>query len=160
MALGHWAVEYLGEGNGQGGSGGFAPDITNPQDGDTLVYNATAGKWVNGSGGGGGAMLLTVTKTVDYNKKIYALSKTWKEIKDALAEGAQMVLYGEGTGEAAGMYAQFTVGGVGVHDGAYMVFNGTAGGPFTYESAVLGAEDVFSTTTEDGYPMVTIYDGN
>lgn len=22
MALGHWAVEYLGEGNGQGGSGG------------------------------------------------------------------------------------------------------------------------------------------
>lgn len=25
--------------------------VTNPQDGDTLVYNATAGKWVNGEGG-------------------------------------------------------------------------------------------------------------
>lgn len=32
MALGHWAVEYLGEGNGQGGSGGGA-----------LIVNMTKG---------------------------------------------------------------------------------------------------------------------
>lgn len=29
-------------------------DITNPTDGQTLVYNATSGKWENGEGGGGG----------------------------------------------------------------------------------------------------------
>lgn len=29
----------------------FAPNITNPQDEDTLVYDGTAGKWVNGKGG-------------------------------------------------------------------------------------------------------------
>lgn len=41
---------------GGGGSSSLAGltdvDLTNPTDGQTLVYDATAGKWVNGSGGG------------------------------------------------------------------------------------------------------------
>lgn len=46
-------------GGGGGGGGGSSTlsgltdvDLTNPADGQTLVYNATAQKWVNGSGGG------------------------------------------------------------------------------------------------------------
>lgn len=64
MALGHWAVEYLGEGNGQGGSGG------------------------GGSGGGGGAM---VVHTV-YDAGITSLDKTWQEIYDALASGTPCII--------------------------------------------------------------------
>lgn len=93
MALGHWAVEYLGEGNGQGG---FAPDITNPQDGDTLVYNATAGKWVNGSGGGGG---LVVHELWDESTQIASLDKTWQEIYDAVMAGANVSFISEDPAE-------------------------------------------------------------
>lgn len=46
--------------NGTGGGGGSSAlsgltdvDISNPTDGQTLVYNATAQKWENGSSGGG-----------------------------------------------------------------------------------------------------------
>lgn len=121
---------------------------------------SAAGSWEEiqeegGSGGGGGAMLLTVTKSEHTSATYYSLNKTWKEIKDALAEGTQMLLYGEGTGENAGLYAQFTVGGVAVHDGIYMVINSGVFG--SYESIVIGAESPFTTTTsEDGYPMVVI----
>ena len=45
--------------NGGGGSGSASSlsdmtdvDILSPSDGDTLVYNATTGKWENGSGSG------------------------------------------------------------------------------------------------------------
>lgn len=101
-------------------------------------------------------MLLTVTKSEYSNRTEYKLNKTWKEIKDALAEGTQMLLYGEGTGVNAGLYAQFTVGGVGVNDGIYMVINSGVVG--SYENSVIGAESPFSTTSsEDGYPMVVIY---
>lgn len=88
MALGHWAVEYLGEGNGQGG---FAPDITNPQDGDTLVYNATAGKWVNGAGGSGGGGLV-VHDSVDEATGKKTLDKTWQEIHDAIVSGVFVIV--------------------------------------------------------------------
>lgn len=90
MALGHWAVEYLGEGNGQGGSGGFSPDITNPQDGDTLVYNATAGKWVNGSGGDG-SLVVHLTGEVGAE----SLDKTWQEVFDALSAGSRVLVLDE-----------------------------------------------------------------
>lgn len=47
-----------GGGGGGGGGGGSSTlsgltdvDISNPTDGQTLVYNATSGKWENGAGG-------------------------------------------------------------------------------------------------------------
>jgi len=155
MALGHWAVEYLGEGMGQGGSGGFSPDITNPQDGDTLVYNATAGKWVNGSGGGGGAMLLHVSATPGAGgSTIYMLDKTWNEIKDALAEGTQVVLYG---GTSFGSYAQFTVASVFQDELTYGIENINVTNNATYESAILGAQNkTFKASSADGYPLVVV----
>lgn len=33
-------------------------DISNPTDGQTLVYNAASGKWVNGAGGGGASLIM------------------------------------------------------------------------------------------------------
>lgn len=70
--------------------GDFAPDISNPQDGDTLVYNGTAGKWVNGaaSGGGGG---LVMTATIDLSTMIATANKTAQEIYDAFMAGRQVV---------------------------------------------------------------------
>ena len=40
MALGHWAVEYLGEGNGQGGSGGggLVVHVTESEEGSTTYH--------------------------------------------------------------------------------------------------------------------------
>ena len=35
----------------------FSPIVTNPQDGDTLVYNAAQQKWVNGAGSSGFVVL-------------------------------------------------------------------------------------------------------
>lgn len=56
-------------------------DISNPTDGQTLVYNASTGKWENGAGGGGGASVLVVTDTAG------TLDKTWNEINAARQVG-------------------------------------------------------------------------
>lgn len=68
--------------NGGGGGGGSSTlsgltdvDISNPTDGQTLVYNASAGKWENGAGGGGVLVVHDVNGTLD---------KTWQEIVNAL----------------------------------------------------------------------------
>lgn len=54
--------------NGGGGGGGSSTlsgltdvDISNPTDGQTLVYNATAQKWENGAGGGGVPDMIILT---------------------------------------------------------------------------------------------------
>lgn len=59
------------EGGGGGGgsstlSGLTDVDISNPQNGQTLVYNATSGKWENGAGGGG-ALIIEVTEVTAYD---------------------------------------------------------------------------------------------
>lgn len=75
------AIARNGGGGGGGGSSTLAGltdvDISNPTDGQTLVYNASAGKWENGAGGGGG--LVVHYDAVDTG----ALDKTWQEIYDA-----------------------------------------------------------------------------
>lgn len=62
MALGHWAVEYLGEGNGQGGSGGGG-----------LVVNFTKGK------------------NYDTDNDAEITDKTTAEIKAAIEAGTPVV---------------------------------------------------------------------
>lgn len=53
------AINELEAGGGGGGSSTLAGltdvDISTPTNGQTLIYNATSGKWENGSGGGGSA---------------------------------------------------------------------------------------------------------
>lgn len=66
---GEW-LEQPEEGGGGGGgsttlSGLTDVDISNPSNGQTLVYNASAGKWENGAGGGGGTPDMIIL-TTDY----------------------------------------------------------------------------------------------
>lgn len=58
----------LGAASAKGGPGGASTlsgltdvDISNPTDGQTLVYNAESGKWVNGAGGGGTNVIPVIT---------------------------------------------------------------------------------------------------
>lgn len=57
---------------------GLPREITDPQDGQTLKYDAASGKWVNGEGGSG---KLVVNATSEVNTT--TLDKTWQEIYDA-----------------------------------------------------------------------------
>lgn len=73
--------QEFSEDEGGGGSSTLSGltdvDISNPADGQTLVYNATSGKWENGAGGGAGAGVLLV------NDVEGTLDKTWQEIHDS-----------------------------------------------------------------------------
>ena len=75
------------------GGGSFVPDITNPQDGDTLVYDATAEKWVNGSGGGGSTMMvINVTADDSGGETVYSADKTTAEIMAAINAGQYCIV--------------------------------------------------------------------
>ena len=65
-------LDAIAKGGGGGGGGSSTlsgltdVDISNPTNGQTLVYNAETGKWENGAGGGGGANVIpvfTLTRT-------------------------------------------------------------------------------------------------
>ena len=138
--------------------GVFSPNIDNPQNGDTLVYNSTSGKWENGSGGGGGgAVKLNVTHTTSGNNDVYTLDKTWNEIKSLLEAGTQVMIYGEGTGPFEGAYAQFMVTYVSEFEGEYSIYD-VASGFMNYETAVIGAgnDAYFATDSANGYPSITV----
>lgn len=63
----------LGAASAKGGPGGASTlsgltdvDISNPSDGQTLVYNAESGKWENGAGGSGASLVMpniNITRT-------------------------------------------------------------------------------------------------
>ena len=64
-------------------------DLSNPTNGQTLVYNSTSGKWENGSGGG-----VLIVGSVDTGSA-FMLDKTWREIHDALSTNTVSVYAGE-----------------------------------------------------------------
>ena len=68
-------------GGGGGGSSMLAGmtdvDISNPTDGQTLVYNGTSGKWENGSGSGG---LTVLQGTYDDEQEQVTLEVTCSEL--------------------------------------------------------------------------------
>lgn len=80
-------------GGGGGGSSTLAGltdvDISNPADGQVLVYDATAGKWVNGSAGG----VVVVAGTVDLETYESTLNKTAGEILDLLNDGVPVFVH-------------------------------------------------------------------
>jgi len=76
--------EFSEDGGGGGGSttlsGLTDVDISNPSDGQTLVFNATSGKWENGAGGGTAGIL----KVHDSGENDGStLDHTWAEITSA-----------------------------------------------------------------------------
>ena len=114
---------------GGGGSGSFSPDISNPQDGDTLVYNASQQKWVNGASSGGGALMVGV----DHNTN--TLSKTWKEINDAALVGPVILKIADSNG-VTHVYLDATY----ASEGDYQAYFGEA---------------AYATDNENGYPVFT-----
>lgn len=77
----------LGAASAKGGPGGASTlsgltdvDITNPTDGQTLVYNSTTEKWENGEGGGGGGGPLLVHFAYDEESDSYPGDKTAGEV--------------------------------------------------------------------------------
>ena len=63
-------------------------DISNPQDGQTIVYDAASKTWKNANGGGGGSgSLITPTYTYDSSTDTYSCDKTFAEIAAAIEAG-------------------------------------------------------------------------
>lgn len=85
--------EFSKDSEGGGGSSTLSGltdvDISNPTDGQTLVYNANSGKWENGAGGGGAAYFVDCSYALDEhdNPKLTS-SKTTAEIRAAIESGA------------------------------------------------------------------------
>lgn len=80
--------------NGDSGGGSFAPDITNPQDGDTLVYNAAQQKWVNGVAGAGGVLIVTFTEDgydEQQQKPICTADVSYEDVYQAASNGKLVV---------------------------------------------------------------------
>lgn len=68
-----------------GTEGSFSPDITDPQDGDTLVYDGNTGVWVNGAGGSsGGGGVFEVHKNPNDS---WLLDATPNQVKAAINAG-------------------------------------------------------------------------
>lgn len=121
-------AEYLDDGGSGGGS--FAPDITDPQDGDTLVYNAAQQKWVNGAGAGGVLVVHDNDGTLD---------KTWKEIHDVYETGYVCVHKSTNDGEK-----HFPVACLAYNESAYWL------DVYDFSIGIV----TFGTDSENGYPVV------
>ena len=127
----------------------FAPDISNPQDGDTLVYDATAGVWKNGvggGGGGGGSLIVKAIITVEQETPIMTLDKTWQEIRDAVDDG-EIVNIIMDTSEGQRQETQF------LQILSILYAPGNVH-PYSVSISIPGGEQVFELNTDSasGYP--------
>lgn len=114
-------VSYMMGQKAGGGGGGSTTlsgltdvDISNPTDGQTLVYNATSGKWENGAGGG-----LIVHQSHDEEHGLYVLDKTWQELADAIALGPVLLIKEDDTLEYS--ISSTLLQSVSMDDGSYWV---------------------------------------
>lgn len=133
-------VSYMmGQKVGGGGGGGSSTlsgltdvDISNPSNGQTLVYNSTSGKWENGAGGGG---VLVVQVSNDH-----VCDKTTREMLAAMEAGGVSIK----TENQPGYYDLDVVNGASVLDNA---------GTKTYEFYT--AARTYASTSLDDYPSRT-----
>ena len=69
-------------------------DISNPSDGQTLVYDAASSKWENGSGGGGGATVTGVYAVDEQtDEETITLTLTAAELFALLSNGPVSIKY-------------------------------------------------------------------
>jgi hypothetical protein len=113
--------QWLQQSGGGGGSTTLAGltdvDITDPTDGQTLVYDATSEKWENGAGGGSGAMVVHETEA---EEGVFVLDHTYAEIvtaapfvvSDVVDDSRHLIkwltAYGVGTGETPRYFVAFS----------------------------------------------------
>lgn len=127
-----WLQQSGGGGGSTTLSGLTDVDISNPTDGQTLVYNAATGKWENGPAGGA----LIVHRSHDEEHGIYTLDKTWKEIADAILVGPVLLLLDDiGYGEYN--VSSIPIDYVEIRNGNYRVSC---------------SQGEFDTDSENGYP--------
>lgn len=150
------AIAKNGGGGGGGGSSSLSGltdvDISNPTDGQTLVYNATSGKWENGAGGGGSSALIaqvTVDPQVHDGKP--SLNKTWQEISDAISNGVPSFIAWDFVSEAQETGTQFmpvlSVSSVVYNNNTiYVVYTGPC-------YSMHGDYPAFTTTSAEDYPF-------
>ena len=104
---GTWSWVEGGGGSGSSSLYGLTDvDITNPEDGQVLKFNATTGKWENGTGGGSGEKFVITGSDFDYySGHSFTSDKTYAEISAAYESGQQLVLssddFGGGSGGSA-----------------------------------------------------------
>lgn len=94
-----WTEKAAGGGGGTGGSttlsGLTDVDISNPSDGQTLVYNASAGKWENGASSEVLVVTVIATHTTGGETTV-SFDKTFAELKSAYEAGS-VILCNVGT---------------------------------------------------------------
>ena len=113
-------------------------DLTNPSDGQTLVYDAASQKWVNGNASGGG---LVVHYTIDGG--VYILDKTWQEIADAMLLGPVLLIDESNLATEEGVYSR----------PLYYVESSTTTGEYTVNFADYYW---FVTDSPNGYPRYVL----
>lgn len=90
-------VSYMMGQKAAGGGGGSSTlsgltdvDISNPTDGQTLVYNSTSGKWENGAGGGSSSGVM-VFEAIYGNNDSLTLSVTAETLFEAMQSSVCVV---------------------------------------------------------------------
>ena len=104
---------------GSGGGGGSSTlsgltdvDISNPSNGQTLVYNSTSGKWENGAGGG--------VLMAQIDGQTGAMNMTWQELHDAMLGGNLVYVVKHYTETGYDSNALLLLAEVIVEDGSYI----------------------------------------
>ena len=122
--------QWLQQSGGGGGSSTLSGltdvDISNPANGQTLVYNAESGKWENGDGG-----VFIINNVVEGDES--SLDKTYAEIKTAYLGGRICLVY------VNGGYAIVT----GVFEDVEQSFY----------SVILANGSTYQTDSPSGYPV-------
>ena len=113
-------------------------DLSNPTNGQTLVYNGTSGKWENSSGGGS---VLTVHITNDITNGTANLDKTYAEIYEAAKTGTVIGIedYSDEENDEIYFYRLMEMGNN--SDGYYVSFD--------------GKDSAFIASTKNDYPEVS-----
>lgn len=146
-------LDAIAKGGGGGGSSTLSGltdvDISNPTDGQTLVYNATSGKWENGAGGGGGLLIVGV------NYETGALDKTYREIANAdmavlkmSNEGISLLMYLASYDDLPAANSGAKASGGWTGHMRFVEVSGTIGGSVLPHA-------VFVTSDPDGYPVAS-----
>lgn len=149
------------EGGGSGGSSALSDltdtDIDNPSDGDILVFDAQAGKWINGSGGSASVAHLGDVGDVDLtniaNGQIIMWDATagkWVNANAPSGDNSRELKTAE--------YAQLTPAEK-MNGTTYYITDGEGGGNYSAQSATLqaGSTTVSFTYPASGNYLVDIY---
>lgn len=136
-------LDAIAKGGGGGGGGGSSTlsgltdvDISNPTDGQTLVYNGASGKWENGAGGG--------VLVVGVNDQTMTLDKTWSELS---AADFAVLITNDGSERS-----HYILGGTFVEEGSSTYYNAEFFSIYTLDGAAETNTLLFRAYSANDYP--------